>query len=48
MGSIVRKNLKGVSTERLHRFFLRGRSANSGMVRIASEIRRMVKFINVN
>ena len=42
------ENLKGVSTERLHRFFLRGRSANSGMVRIKPEIRRMVDFINVN
>lgn len=42
------ENLKGVSTERLHRFFLRGRSANSGMVRVKPELRRMVDFINVN
>ena len=42
------ENLKGVSTERLHRFFLRGRSANSGMVRIKPELRRMVDFLNVN
>jgi chemotaxis protein methyltransferase CheR len=42
------ENLKGVSTERLHRFFLRGRSANSGMVRVKPELRRMVDFLNVN
>ena len=42
------ENLKGVSTDRLHRFFLRGRSANSGMVRVKPELRRMVDFINVN
>jgi chemotaxis protein methyltransferase CheR len=42
------ENLKGVSTERLHRFFLRGRSANSGMVRVKPELRRMVDFLSVN
>lgn len=42
------ENLKGVSTERLHRFFLRGKSGNSGMVRVKPELRRMVDFLNVN
>ncbi|MEG0053368.1 MAG: CheR family methyltransferase [Comamonas sp.] len=40
--------LKGVGTERLHRFFLRGKSGNAGMVRIKPELRRMVDFLNVN
>lgn len=42
------ESLKGVSTERLHRFFLRGRAGNSGMVRIKPELMRMVDFLNVN
>ena len=42
------ESVKGVSTERLHRFFLRGRLGNSGMVRIKPELRQMVDFINVN
>jgi chemotaxis protein methyltransferase CheR len=41
------ENLKGVSTERLP-LFLRGRSANSGMVRVKPELRRMVDFLSVN
>lgn len=41
-------SLKGMSTERLHRFFLRGKAANSGMVRVKPELRRMVEFLNVN
>ncbi|GGH57075.1 chemotaxis protein methyltransferase [Comamonas phosphati] len=40
--------IKGISTERLHRFFLRGKGANSGMVRVKPELRRMVEFLNVN
>ncbi|MEQ6436203.1 CheR family methyltransferase [Comamonas sp. w2-DMI] len=40
--------IKGISTERLHRFFLRGKAANSGMVRVKPELRRMVEFLNVN
>ncbi|RGE43202.1 methyltransferase domain-containing protein [Comamonas testosteroni] len=48
LGIYRAENLKGVSTERLHRFFLRGRSANSGMVRVKPELRRMVDFVNIN
>ena len=40
--------IKGIGTERLHRFFLRGKGANSGMVRVKPELRRMVEFLNVN
>ena len=40
--------LKEVSTERLHRFFLRGRSRNAGMVRVKPELRQMVEFLQLN
>ena len=41
-------NLKGVSTDRLHRFFLRGHTSNAGMVRIKPELRQMVEFLQLN
>lgn len=47
-GVYKEESLKGVSTERLHRFFLRGKSGNAGMVRVKPELRRMVEFLNVN
>jgi len=40
--------LKGLSTERLHRFFMRGKGSNEGLVRVKSEFRSMVQFANVN
>ncbi|MDD2544905.1 MAG: methyltransferase domain-containing protein [Burkholderiaceae bacterium] len=42
------ENLKGLSTERLQRFFLRGKGGNDGMVRVRPELRRVIDFINVN
>ena len=42
------ESLKGVSTERLHRFFLRGRSSNAGMVRVKPDLRQMVEFLQLN
>lgn len=42
------ESLKGMSTDRLHRFFLRGKGSNAGMVRIKPELRRMVEFLQVN
>jgi chemotaxis protein methyltransferase CheR len=48
-GGVYRADgIKGISTERLHRFFLRGKAGNSGMVRVKPELRRMVEFLNVN
>lgn len=40
--------LKGVSEERIQRFFLRGKAANDGMARIKPELQRLVQFISVN
>lgn len=41
-------SLKGLSTERLQRFFLRGKGTNSGMVRTKPELGRSIDFISVN
>ncbi|GAA4417701.1 chemotaxis protein methyltransferase [Acidovorax lacteus] len=41
-------SLKGLSQERLHRFFLRGKGANDGMVRAKPELRRLIEFMSVN
>ncbi len=42
------ENLKNVSEVQLQRFFLKGKSSNSGMVRVKPELRSMVNFIMVN
>ena len=42
------EGLKGVSPEQAHSFFLRGKGANSGMVRVKPELRRFVEFMIVN
>lgn len=39
---------KGLSPERLQKFFLRGKGANEGMVRAKPELRRMIDFMSVN
>ena len=41
-------NVKNLSSERLHRFFMRGKGSNEGMVRVKPELRRMIDFIQVN
>jgi chemotaxis protein methyltransferase CheR len=41
-------NVKGLSAERLQRFFLRGKGSNSGLLRAKSELTRMIDFISVN
>jgi chemotaxis protein methyltransferase CheR len=41
-------NVKGLSQERLQRFFLRGKGANTGLVRVKPELRRMIEFLQVN
>lgn len=41
-------SVKGLSPERLQKFFLRGKGANDGMVRVKPELRRAIDFISVN
>ncbi|MDD2711823.1 MAG: methyltransferase domain-containing protein [Simplicispira sp.] len=41
-------NIKGLSPERLHRFFLRGKDSNAGLVRAKPELTRAIDFISVN
>lgn len=40
--------LKGLSQERLQRFFLRGKGSNAGLARVRPELRRPIEFLNVN
>ena len=40
--------LKGLSQERLQRFFQRGKGANSGLARVRPELRRAIEFLSVN
>lgn len=42
------ENMKNVSDLQLQQFFLRGKGANSGMVRVKPELQRFVEFIIVN
>lgn len=41
-------SVKGLAAERLQRFFLRGKGANAGMVRMRPELRRAIQFMPVN
>jgi chemotaxis protein methyltransferase CheR len=42
------ENMKNVTEPQLQKFFLRGKGANSGMVRVKPELQRFVDFIIVN
>ena len=42
------ESLKGVDQVRLQRFFLKGKAANSGMVRVKPEVREKISFLMVN
>ncbi len=42
------ESIKGMSNERLQRFFLRGKGANTGMVRVRPELRAAIEFLAVN
>lgn len=42
------ENMKNVSEAQLQKFFLRGKGANSGMVRVKPDLQRFVEFIIVN
>ena len=39
---------RGLSQERLQRFFLRGKGANAGMIRAKPELRKAIEFMSVN
>ncbi len=41
-------SLKGVSPERMQKFFLRGKASNAGLVRVKPELRRAIEFLSVN
>ena len=41
-------NVKGLSTERLQRFFLRGKESKAGFLRAKPELTRLIDFISVN
>lgn len=41
-------SMKGMSQERLQKFFLKGKASNAGMVRVKPEIRRLIDFMSVN
>ena len=42
------EGLKGIDAARMQRFFLRGKGANEGMLRVKPELQRMVEFLSVN
>lgn len=42
------ENTKGLNQDRLQRFFMRGKGANAGMIRVKPELQRHVRFMNVN
>jgi chemotaxis protein methyltransferase CheR len=42
------ESLKGISTERMQRFFMRGKDSNAGLVRVKPELRKAIDFLSVN
>lgn len=42
------ENLKGLTPERVQRFFLRGKGANAGLARVKPELTRAIEFTSVN
>ena len=42
------ESLKGLDASQTQRFFLRGKGANSGMVRVKPELRQKIEFLMVN
>lgn len=42
------ENLKGLTPERMQKFFLRGKESNAGLVRVKPELSRAIEFISVN
>ncbi|MDO8284748.1 MAG: CheR family methyltransferase [Rhodoferax sp.] len=42
------EGLKGIDTNKIQRFFLRGKGGNDGMVRVKPELARVIEFLMVN
>jgi chemotaxis protein methyltransferase CheR len=42
------ESLKGISEDRVQRFFLRGKGGNEGMARVKPELQRLIQFTSVN
>ena len=45
---VYKADAKGLSQERLQRFFLRGKGANSGLMRVKPELQKHLRFQTVN
>ncbi|RUP30412.1 MAG: methyltransferase domain-containing protein [Curvibacter sp.] len=41
-------NLKGLTQDRLQRFFMRGKDSNAGLIRVKPELRKAIEFLSVN
>lgn len=48
LGAYRLEGLKGLDSERMQRFFQRGKGANEGMVRVKPELQRVIEFLRVN
>ncbi|GAA6143235.1 CheR family methyltransferase [Hydrogenophaga sp. 5NK40-0174] len=42
------ENIKGLSQERLQRFFMRGKASNAGLLRVKPELQKHMNFLTVN
>ncbi len=42
------ENIKGLSQERLQRFFMRGKGSNAGLLRVKPELQKHMNFMTVN
>jgi len=42
------ENIKGLSQERLQRFFMRGKGSNAGLLRVKPDLQRHMSFMTVN
>ena len=42
------ENVKGLSSAQLHKFFLKGKGANAGFVRVKPELQKHVEFFSLN
>lgn len=40
--------LKGINSDRMQRFFMRGKGSNEGLAKVKPELQRMIQFISVN
>lgn len=47
-GIYRQESMKSMGSERLQRYFLRGKGANTGMVRVRPELRAAIEFLAVN